>query len=528
MPTISRRHFVAASGAVLLSACTRNSLNQNSPNKDYDTVIVGAGSSGSVLASRLSANPNHRVLVLEAGQITSNPLVNDATKWFMLLGSDLVYPDMTTAQHHLGGKALFAGHGKAVGGSSVINAMIHHRPTPHDINDWGLDDWRWSDIEPMLRRSENYANGTSTLRGRSGPVGVMQLPDPPPLVDAVMTAADRLGIGTSDDINAENQMGAALNQLASADGKRQHTGHVYLGPALERTNLTVLTGANVSSLMINSGECQGLNYQHAGVSKNVSAGRVILCAGALRTPQLMMLSGIGPADELRSLGIDVKVDSPQVGHNLHDHLLISGNNFSTPQPILKSSAHGSVACVYSATEPGSDVRDILLNVSTSAGVIAPLEGAETGFKTSFSFTKPKSRGRLTLSDSNWATTPVIDLNCLSDEHDVRGTMAALALSRKLLSADEFKHFDATEMNSELLRSKTGIRELINNGATPFGHYSGTSRMGADDNAPVNTRLQCNGVSNLDIVDASIIPSVPSCPTNPLVIAIAELYAQRQL
>jgi len=530
---LSRRRTLKITGNALiatwvlspLSACNKTQKNKTS---FFDYIIVGAGSAGCVLAARLTENPNTRVLLLESGPSTNDPLIDDPKNWFRLTFGNYVWSDKGASQTHAAGKELQLAHGKLVGGSSAINAMIHHRPTPDDINDWNLPNWGWEHIAPMLSKSETWIGKSKEDRGKAGPVKVMALPDPPPLADATMEASERLGYGISKDLNGKLQMGVGLNQLAYDGRKRQHTGYAYLGPALDRSNLVVETAAHATQLLFDGQRCTGIEYDVRGLNKRAEAGRVILSAGALRSPAILMRSGIGPAVHLKDLNIPVRVSSPEIGKNLHDHMLIAGYNFATENKIADSAVHGSVAVVYGSSEFANGKRDMMLNVSTTPTVLPPLESPAHGFKTTFSFTKPKSRGQLQLANADPFTQPSIDHNIFSDPQDMIGSLDALELSREILNAKEFSALGGTEQNRDLLRTLEGQRQLIISGTTPFGHHCGTCRMGTDQASVVDESLRVKETEGLYVIDASVIPEIPSCPTNALVIAMAELAASRLL
>ena len=525
--SISRRSAIKLAAGTAVTTNVSSLITGCAPTKSsFDYVIIGAGSAGCVLAARLTENPNTRVLLLEAGPISTDPLIDDPKNWFRLTFGDYVWPDTGTPQEHADNKKLKPIHGKLVGGSSAINAMIHHRPTPQDIENWNLANWRWGDLKPMLMRSENYLGGPSNERGNSGPIKVMPLPDAPPLADAALAAADALGYGISADINGETQIGASLNQLAFDGQKRQHTGYAYLAAAIERTNLTLITNAHVTKLDFDANQCIGVEYQLDGADFRSEAKKTILSAGALRSPAFLLRSGIGPAAHLKDLNIPVRIASEGVGQNLHDHVLVAGHNFATENMVEQSALHGSVAIVYGTSEFSNGVRDLMLNVSTTPSVLPPLQSPDHGFKTTFSFTKPKSRGELRLKDLDPFSQPIIDHNIFSHSDDMKGAMAALNLSREILGAASFDRFGGTEQNQSYLESSSAMRSLIVEGSTFFGHHSGTCYMGASQDSVVDETLKVRGVEGLYVMDASVIPDIPSCPTNALVIAMAELAATR--
>lgn len=522
--SLTKRTFLKTASASVAAGLLPMGCDAPAVTAAYDFIIVGGGSAGCVLARRLSDTPQTRVLLIEAGGPATHPAVDDGLRWFSMLGSNLAYPDMTTPQQDLGGKQIFAAHGKALGGSSVINAMIHHWPTPADLDGWGLTRWGWSDLAPMLKASETFL-GNGETRGSDGPIKVSILPDPPPLADAAMEAGSARGFGVATDINAGDQMGVGLNQLAYADGRRQHTGAAYIAPVEGRPNLTVMLNTQVQRLILDAGRCTGAVIKTVDGEAGVTGATTVLSAGALRTPQVLMLSGIGPADHLQTIGLNVALDQPAIGSNLHDHLLFSGNNFSANE-VTASSVHGSAAVLYGASGAQAGRRDLLCNVSTNARVFPPLESAEVGFKTSFSFTKPHSRGQLQLASANPADTPLLDHRFLSDPRDVEGALAALALSQELLTAKAFDRFEPQQLNMEMLSTPEGRRAFLNASATSFGHHSGTAKMGNDPRDPVDQDLSVRGIEGLKVVDASLIAFLPSCPTNALVVAIAELAATR--
>ena len=283
---------------------------------------------------------------------------------------------------------------------------------------------------------------------------------------------------------------------------------------------------SVPKLNFDGNQCIGLEYQLDGADLRIEAKKIILSAGALRSPAFLLRSGIGPAAHLKDLNVPVRVASEGVGQNLHDHVLVAGHNFATENKVQQSALHGSVAIVYATSQFSNGVRDLMLNVSTTPTVLPPLQSPDHGFKSTFSFTKPKSRGELKLKDLDPFSQPIIDHNIFAHPHDMKGAIAALNLSREIFGAASFDTFGGVEQNQLFLENPAGMQKLIISGATFFGHHCGTCRMGAGEDTVVDESLKVHGIDGLFVMDASVIPNIPSCPTNALVIAMAELAATR--
>jgi choline dehydrogenase len=511
----------------------------------YDYVIVGAGSAGCVLANRLSEDPSVRVLVLEAGAPDRKQEIHIPAAFAKLFKTPYDWVYETEPQPHLGNRRLYWPRGKMLGGSSSMNAMMYIRGHRADYDNWrdqGNPGWGFADVLPYFRRMENEERGASEYHGVGGPLNVADLRTVNPLTRTFLLAAGEIGLPATDDFNGPQQEGIGLTQVTQKQGKRHSTATAYLKPALGRPNLTVLTQAQATRILFEQKRAVGVAYQQNGKEQQAQAAReVLLCGGAINSPHLLLLSGIGPAEQLMSLGIPIVHHLPGVGQNLQDHLLAI-TAFSCTQPVTLASA-----------EKLNNILSFLLlkngpltsNVGEAAGflktrptlaapdlemIFAPVYFIEHGFSNppghGFSIgailLQPESRGYITLRSPNPLEAPAIQPNYLAHEEDLRVLVEGIKLARRIAQASAFAAYRGEEVTpGPKAQTDSAIAEQIRQTSQTLYHPVGTCKMGSDPLAVVDAELRVRGVAGLRVVDASVMPTIIRGHTNAPTIMLAE-------
>jgi len=498
-------------------------------------VIVGAGSAGCVLANRLSADARRRVLLLEAGP-------RDRSLWIHLpigYGKTMFHPVynwgfQTDPEPYLNGRRIYWPRGRGLGGSSSINGLIVVHGQPQDYDAWaaqGNAGWGWKEVEPYFRRSQ---------------MSVSRIGEKHELVEAIIGAASELGIPRSADFNGTNQEGVGYYQLFTRNGWRSSSATAYLRPAKRRSNLRVETDAHVTRVLFERNRAAGVRYRKGSREFETRASEVILSAGAIQSPQLLQLSGIGPSRLLRSLGIAVVADLPGVGENLQDHLQLRVM-YKCTKPITTNddlrvwwrkariaakwllTRKGPLAIginqggLFTRVLPEAKTPDVQFHFATLS---AELAGAKPhpwpGFTLSVCQLRPESRGTVRIRSTDPFEAPSLRPNYLSAQLDRRCAVAGIKLARRLASTEALKLYVAAEYRpGDEVQSDEQLLEFARNyGATIF-HPAGICKMGADPMAVVDQRLKVHGIQNLRVVDCSIMPTLVSGNTHAPVVMIAE-------
>ena len=517
---------------------------------NYDYIIVGAGSAGCVLANRLSANPANRVLLLEAGGSDWHPLLHMPAGIARLSHNRrLNWSYYTEPEPALNQRRLWWPRGKTLGGSSSINAMCYIRGVGADYDSWaqacGDPRWSWPRVLPWFLRSEDNGRGASALHGVGGPLGVSDLRHHNVLSATFVDAAASAGYVRNDDFNGERQDGFGLYQVTQRRGARCSTATAFLKPVRERTNLQVRTHAMVERVLLDHGRAVAVQLRHGQrAPERIEAGEVILAGGAVNSPHLLMLSGLGPADHLREHGIAVCADLPEVGANLQDHLDIStvvGSTRKITYDHLNELAT-AIRWLRHRDGPGSS------NVAEAGGFVhsrladddrcdlqfhfipAQLDDHGRhrlpgyGYTMHACYLHPRSRGRLRLRSADPAQPIAIHANYLSDPegHDLQRMIEAARLSQEIFDQPAFDGCRGKPVFPERpLRTDAEYADFIRRKAETVYHPVGTCRMGKDDRAIVDSELRVHGVQGLRVVDASVMPTLPTGNTNAPTIMIAE-------
>jgi choline dehydrogenase len=493
----------------------------------YDYVVIGAGSAGCPLAARLSEN-GAEVLLLEAGGEDTTEELHVPPAWPTHWGTDVDWSYETTPQLGTGNLPHNWPRGKVLGGSSTINAMVYLRGHRNDFDNWaagGATGWDYEGVLPYFKKLETVEGKDPEYRGTSGPMRPKIAADPNPLSEVFLDAAKELGYPTTDDFNGAVQEGAGWHELTIVDGKRQSTALAYLHPAIDRPNLTVLTRAHALRLTFDGGKrCTGVEYERGGSVETATAeGEVIVCGGTVNSPQLLLLSGVGPADHLREIGVDVVHDLPGVGENLHDHPLL-GLVFKADGEIAPGKTNHAETSMLWRSDPsldGPDMQFMFIHVPFHPPHLqAPPNSYTFGIATI-----PDSRGWIRLASKDPKAAPLINPNYLGEDSDVRRLLLGIEKARNLNASSAFSEWGTTEvLAGEHVQDEAGLRDFVSRGTGTYYHPVGTCKIGADDGAVVDPDLRVRGIEGLRVADASVMPTVVCVNTNAASIMIGEKAA----
>jgi choline dehydrogenase len=503
----------------------------------FDYVVVGAGASGSVVAARLSEHPDRTVLVVEAGGPDEDPRIHRPSAFRSLVGSPVDWQRSTVEEPGLGGRRITWPLGKVWGGGGSLSAMVYVRGHPHDFDQWselGNEGWAWADVLPYFKKAQNQERGPSEYHGVGGPQNVADPRWVPPISRAFLEAAVEMGIRRNPDFNGPRQEGVGLFQLNQKNGERHSAAAAYLRPALHRPNLAVESHARATRILFEGSRVVGLRFVKEGETHDVTVSReLILCAGTVHTPQLLMLSGVGPAEHLRSLGIPVVRDLPGVGQNLRDHPRVAAT-FESTQPLgfetpadeeaarhdysvartgpLASNGVGAGAFVR--TTPEAPLPDVKLFLTAD-----PVRGV---FSVHAALMRPQSRGRVELRSANPSEPPAIHAGYLAEEQDLVVLTRGLRIARRLARNEALSEYRGRELDpGAQVDAEAALRSYVREHLTTFFHPVGTSRMGLDPGAVVDDRLRVRGLEGLRVIDASIMPTPIAGATHAAAVMIAE-------
>lgn len=546
---LTRRGFIGALGAMGLAttglealADELGAIRTNQAERaakllpSYDYIIVGTGSAGCALAGRLAQRTDANILLIEAGDWDVDPAVLNPSVWFTNMGTERDWKDVAIATPFTNHRPIPEHMGRVVGGGSSINATIWARPFKSDLAHWaqvsGDSAWGYESALAIYRRMENWQGKASPrYRGQGGPVWCQPAHNPHPLAPAMLAGCKSLGMTVFDDLNGEREergTGFALMNHIIKDGQRHSMARAYLYPILARKNVTLLTQTHVDRLTFSGQRVTGVQLNRGGVVSQVMASsEVILSAGGVNTPKLLMLSGIGDAKALSAHGIKTLVHAPEVGQNFQDHLLHGGCIWEPKEhmPHRNSAAEASGFWTSHRGATSPDVNLVQIELPYASDVVAKAYAPPpTSWALCAGLVAPKSRGSVTLRSARSEDRPVIDAQFLSHPDDVKALAAGIELAREIGNSGPMRDFVKREVAPAKRLQGQAMEDFVRNGATTYFHASGTCRMGSDSQAVVDAQLRVKGVQGLRIADSSIMPRIVSVATMATCVLIGERMA----
>jgi choline dehydrogenase len=546
---IDRRRFVQLAAAAGLSAIAADAVAQDAATIQqnqralaenlrtaYDYIVCGAGSSGSVVARRLAQDTGKQILLLEAGGADDGPSILAPLQWYLNIGSERDWGYMTEPSPALNGRSIAMPMGKVLGGGSSINAMVWARGHKNDFDGWAAlakdQKWSYEHVLGIYRRIEDWQGpADEKRRGKGGLVWVAPAKDPSPLAPAMVKAADSIGITAYEDQNGammEGVGGCAIANLRVRDGRRVNVPTSYLHPVMGQPNLTVLTGAQVRRVVLSGKKATGVEFTWNGSVRKIDASReIILSMGAIQTPHVLMLSGVGDQAELKRVGLDVIHHLPGVGQNFQDHTMIGGCVWEPNEalPARNNSAEATFFWKSSASIPTPDLQPFLIEIPYVSEVTGPqFKPPASCWSIAPGIVRPKSRGYLKLRSGKPDDKIAVFANSLQEKADVDVLIRGVELVRELGNSAVMKPFVKREVVPGPLKGAE-LEAFVRNGAVSYFHATCTCKMGHDEMAVVDNNLKVRGIDNLRIADGSIMPNVTTGNTMAPCVVIGERMAE---
>jgi choline dehydrogenase len=494
---------------------------------EYDFIVVGVGSAGAAVASRLTENRNVKVLALEAGGTDFPPNVDIPFLWFTLLGSPIDWGYSSVPQPGLNGRVTYEPRGKVPGGSSNLYIMMHIRGHPSDYDNWaynGCPGWSYEDVLPYFKKLEDQEDKTSPWAGHGGPLHVANASKhkPNPTSRTFIEACAELGYPRTRDFNGPNMDGAGWHHINVKDGRRQSTKVAYLEPAAGRQNLTLATNAQATRLLFSGKRCNGVEYVQDGKRRTARANyEVIVSCGAIESPKLLMLSGIGNPEHLRTFDIAVKSALPGVGENFHNHVL-TGVIREAAKQLAPPNQNVSEVALFCKSDPGWVGPDLQIAFLQIPFDIIIGQGHPNAMSILPGVVRPLSRGWIRLASANPLDKPLVNPNYLGVQADFERLVQGVKLSREIFATKAFAPWVKDElMPGPKVKTDKQIGEFVRQKADSYHHQAGSCKMGLDDLAVVDPELRVYGVEGLRVADASVMPQVPSGNCNAGIIMIGE-------